>query len=53
MISILIFVVGLGIGALGGGYIVKNNKDKAYAILDKIRVKAEEELTALKAATKK
>ena len=46
------FVAGLILGALAGGYIVKNNKDKAFAALDRVRQAAQDELTRLKAAQK-
>lgn len=45
MIHLLWFVV----GALAGGFIVKNNKDKAFSMLEELHAKAEVELAKLKA----
>ena len=46
------FWLGLGLGfILGGlvvGYIIRNNKDKSFKALDKLKKEAEEELLKLK-----
>ena len=47
------FLLGLVVGAIGGGFIVKNNKDKAFAALDTLKAAAEEEVKKLKASNKK
>lgn len=44
LVHLLYFVV----GAIVGGFVVKNNKDKAFAIMDAAKKKAEEELAKLK-----
>jgi hypothetical protein len=36
------------LGALVGGFVVKNNKDKAFAALELLKSKAEEERSKLK-----
>lgn len=46
-------VVGIVVGAILGGYIVKNNKDKAFKALDELKVAAEEALEAAKKELKK
>ena len=46
---ILELVVTLLIGILAGGYIVKNNKDKAFKILDDLHLSAQKELADVKA----
>ena len=42
-------ILGLVVGGLGSAYIVKNNKDKAFDLLDKLRLAAEKEASKLKA----
>ena len=46
-------IFGLLFGVVLGGYIVKNNKDKAFKALDKLKAEAEEELVIAKEAAKK
>ena len=41
-------IIGLCLGVLLGGYIVKNNKDKAFAALDALKEAAEKELNEIK-----
>ena len=45
-------ILGLVIGIIAGGYIVKNNKDKAFVLLDKLRLAAEAEVSKVKAELK-
>jgi hypothetical protein len=50
---ILVNVLCLVVGAIAGGFIVKNNKDKSFAILDTAKKAAENELELVKAKLKK
>jgi uncharacterized membrane-anchored protein YhcB (DUF1043 family) len=45
---ILGLVIGLVVGIIAGGYIVKNNKDKAFDLLDRLRLAAEAEASKAK-----
>lgn len=44
----LLFIAGLVLGVLVGGFVVLNNKNKALAILQAAKVKAEAELAKAK-----
>ena len=47
------FLVGLVVGGITGGYIVKNNKDKALNILSQMKADAEEALELVKSELEK
>lgn len=51
--DVIVFVSGVVVGAILGGYIVKNNKDKAFKALDELKVAAETALEAAKKEIKK
>ena len=42
------FIFGFILGAIVSGYVVKNNKDKAFSILDEAKTQAEKELAKIK-----
>lgn len=44
----MVFVLGFITGGLVVGYVIVNNKNKAFAALAALKTKAEEELTNLK-----
>ena len=48
MISLAVgFIVGAMVGAVAGGFIVKNNQEKAYAVLEDLHAKAVAEYAKL------
>lgn len=53
MSHVIYFTIGLVLGTILGGYIVKNNKDKAFKALDELKVAAEKALEATKNEIKK